>query len=437
MSNTLSKMRKVKLNKHCYIKTSSEKGIIANVLSGESLLFDKAGAIWLSNLSYIAKPIDEIVDNLLKIYSADRQILEHDVHDFFVSLEKEGYTTIEECPPFPESMVIALTSQCNEKCVHCYIPNKQKLQHKTLNKDLVIKVINDFKNGGGKEVCFTGGEIFLYQDLMEIIKNAKKKSLEVSLLSNLSILTESFLNDLKNNVDRIQVSLYSIREDIHDIITLRKGSCISTKNNIRRALATGINIKVVCPVLKENWKYVSEVIDFAKALNAEYSIETNITAQSDLNKQNLSHRLTIEELEKFYRQILKYDNSLAKELLKKRDDHDDLLSLLNAPNCEAGYNTILLNSSGVLSPCAGWEDFKYGNINDHSFKEIWERSPQLSFIRDITLQDFKQCVNCEARVYCSHCLACNYCETGSPFKLPVYFCKMAFLKKKIAEEMLN
>ena len=100
MSNTLSKMRKVKLNKHCYIKTSSEKGIIANVLSGESLLFDKAGAIWLSNLSYIAKPIDEIVDNLLKIYSADRQILEHDVHVFFVSLEKEGFTTIEECTHF-------------------------------------------------------------------------------------------------------------------------------------------------------------------------------------------------------------------------------------------------------------------------------------------------------------------------------------------------
>jgi radical SAM protein with 4Fe4S-binding SPASM domain len=41
-----------------------------------------------------------------------------------------------------------------------------------------------------------------------------------------------------------------------------------------------------------------------------------------------------------------------------------------------------------------------GNIRDKSFKEIWEKSETLNWIRNLGKEDFKDCSPCELKQVC-------------------------------------
>ena len=68
-------------------------------------------------------------------------------------------------------------------------------------------------------------------------------------------------------------------------------------------------------------------------------------------------------------------------------------------------------------PCAGWQDYVLGNVYKQSLKEIWENSEKIKGLRTITQSSFPQCIDCDARDYCSRCLVRNYNESGGDKKL--------------------
>ena len=59
----------------------------------------------------------------------------------------------------------------------------------------------------------------------------------------------------------------------------------------------------------------------------------------------------------------------------------------------------------------------------------------MAIMRIITHGDFPQCLECEARNYCSMCIQRNFNENnGDMFKINKHFCEVAFLTKKLHEE---
>ena len=53
---------------------------------------------------------------------------------------------------------IELTSCCNWKCVHCYIPSNKKT---TLSVDVLNSLLRKLRILGVFEITYTGGEVFL------------------------------------------------------------------------------------------------------------------------------------------------------------------------------------------------------------------------------------------------------------------------------------
>ena len=79
-----------------------------------------------------------------------------------------------------------------------------------------------------------------------------------------------------------------------------------------------------------------------------------------------------------------------------------------------------------------------GNLNEHSLKDIWENSPKLIKLRSITNSDFPECLDCEARKYCTMCLERNCNENnGDMYKISKHFCDVAFAHKRIVEEYMD
>lgn len=431
---------KVKLLQHCYIKCTSEYGYIANTATGASSVFDSNGSLWLGQLNHTLKRVDDIINTLITNYTnIDKSEFTKDFQEFLKGLETNGYIALYNSTPSIKSLTIELTNRCNERCVHCYLPNQLKSNGNELKIEQIRSLIDQFTEMGGNTVLFTGGEIFLHKALINAICYAHEKELDIAIFSNLIAARNEHINILKSvGVKDIQVSLYGIQPEIHDSVTKLRGSCSRTKKSIEKMVDAGLPVRIVCPVLKENWKEARHVIEYGRNLGIMADIEFNITACEDGSDENLEHRLNIKEMEFLLNDLMEYDaDFFSSSLLRNKINYDEKFNLathLNGNYCSAGFEGLYVTSNGTITICPNWQSLSLANILDKKLQDIWDNSDIIDDIRSIKLKDFPQCVNCEANDYCVRCFARNFTEPQNCMHPPKYTCDLAFLTKRIVEK---
>ncbi len=355
-----------------------------------------------------------------------------------------GYMSeITKNSPRINGLQFELTSQCNERCIHCYIPNAKKNAGKGMPTEKVLSLIDEYADMGGISVNLSGGEVFMHKDIIKIIQYCKERDLQVNVLSNLIALKDSQIPLLKEaNLAMIQTSLYSMDPSIHDYITTIKGSFAKTKNAIEKLVAADIPIQISCPIMKANKNSYKDVLKYAKSIDCKAQTDFIMMAKANLDTSNLANRISLEETETLIYDIIENDINYQEAILNLtpiteiiRKDPESF-SKLNV--CSAGSGICCIAENGDVYPCPGWQDMVLGNVYKNSLKDIWENSEQVKFLRQITQDMFPQCMSCEARDYCSPCLVRNYNENNrNMFKVTQHFCDVAFLTKRIAEEFVN
>ncbi len=478
----------IRQSRNTFIRTTEKYGYVTNQLTRHDRIYDAIGADMLREISREPQEIDVIISRLLNIYEdVDYNRLKADFLEFANSLandkfivmgnsveqlnqEDEDFTYAIDNPktlksdysqqtkeivsentqdffleevqghPLISSLQFELSSRCNERCIHCYIPNEKKRQGFDMPTQKVKSILDEFAYMGGIHVTLSGGEVFLHSDLMEIVRYCRKKDLIISILSNLISLKDEQIPILKEaNVSLIQVSLYSMDPKIHDSITTVKGSFEKTKAAIEKLVAADVPVQISCPVMKANCQGYAKVLAYAKSLKVKAQTDYIMIAQADLNTSNLANRLSIEETEDLLRDIIKYDTQYKDDTLKKSPISYQIKFHLERfkkqPVCGVGYDNCCITANGDVYPCAGWQDYVLGNVYKNSLKEIWENSERIKELRKITQSSFPQCLECEARDYCARCLVRNYNESGGDmYKINRHFCEVAFLNKRLVEE---
>ena len=154
---------------------------IANQSTGKQLVYDSLSSDWLNMLSHIPQSIEEVVYKLAKIYEdVDISELSVDFCEFIEDLVEEGFVlvgdTVDEIttqnnedielqldvPPISD-LTIEVTNRCNERCIHCYLPDDLKDKGSAMNLEKLKLLIDSFAEMGGHTVTLTGGEVFLYK----------------------------------------------------------------------------------------------------------------------------------------------------------------------------------------------------------------------------------------------------------------------------------
>ena len=370
-----------------------------------------------------------LVDNY---YQATDEKVSENTQDFFLE-EVQGR-------PLISSLQFELSSRCNERCIHCYIPNEKKNKGFDMPTAKVKSILDEFAAMGGIHVTLSGGEAFLHKDLIEIARYCREKDLKISILSNLISLKDEQIPALKEvNLSLIQVSLYSMDPEVHDFITTVKGSFEKTKAAIEKLVAADIPVQISCPIMKANRHGYDKVLEYAKSLKIKAQTDYIMMARADLDTDNLANRLSLEETEELLRDILVYDTQYRNETLEQLPISDeikfDLERFKKQPVCGVGYDNCCITANGDVYPCAGWQDYVLGNVYKQSLQEIWEQSKRVKELRKITQASFPECLECDARDYCARCLVRNYNESGGDmFAINHHFCDVARLNKRLVEE---
>jgi len=169
------------------------------------------------------------------------------------------------------NLTLELNTKCNLDCIHCYIPHKVSYGMST---EKVLSIIDEADALGVLNVTLTGGEIFLRDDILDIISYIRRKYMRVFLISNGTLLDRDIIRQLRAlNVAELGISLYSTNESIHDHITRRTGSFRKTMSAIMCALTEGLRVVVKTPVMTKNIHTVREIRTFCNdhGIDAEFT----------------------------------------------------------------------------------------------------------------------------------------------------------------------
>lgn len=473
----------VRLSKNSFIRVNNTLGYIVNQATRLDRRYNETGVDYLAVISRTPQDVELLVrEKLLPLYAnVSFEIVYEDFMEFIMDLaaydflvvgetveDLEGKDVIysyakgnmhtrkslfsqdigEEVPldtqisalqeaktnPYLMSLQFEITNKCNERCIHCYIPNEEKNVGIKLPLEKFTKIVDEFAEMGGLQICLSGGEIFLHPDLIPMVEYCRDKDMQISLLTNLVSLRDNHVSAIKAaNVALIQTSLYSMNAETHDRITTIRGSFDKTKSAIEKLVAADVPVKISCPMMKANKDDFHDVLQYAASLGIQVQTDFILMAEENGDTSNLAQRLSLEETEVVIKEIIEnrgksiedaYSNDAAFVFDKR------LFS--NLPPCSAGVNNLCVSANGDVYPCTGWHGFTVGNLFRQSLKEIWIESEKLKRLRNITNSDFEKCQNCEAFEYCSLCMARNFNESnGDIFGIAQHFCDVAFLNKKI------
>ena len=119
---------------------------------------------------------------------------------------------------------VSLTDRCNLRCSYCmpaegldWLPDDQ-----TLSDDEVVRLIDiAVRRLGVTEVRFTGGEPLVRRGLVDIVRRTHELGVETSLTTNALGLTRTAVALREAGLDRINVSIDTVRPETFHQITRR------------------------------------------------------------------------------------------------------------------------------------------------------------------------------------------------------------------------
>ncbi len=443
---------------HCYIENQvnhiaktyigSEACIIA-VISREFKDVDdisEVSGVPVNNVIRFLKSLEELWMVIIESDDEHSDIQEHDFKYSQLSEIDNRFKNItsdllEPLQPWLRSLTIEITSLCNEKCVHCYLPDIKRQKGGKMSMDKIKSVIDEYVSMNGLRIIFSGGEVLIHPDIFELMEYCLEKDLMVILQSNALLLDNDKIRRLKElRLFNLQISLYSTDEMIHDSITGIKGSWKKTNRNIQKIVECDIPLMISCPIMKPNYQGYRDMVEYCNSLNVFCYTDYILMAQSDLCTENLSIRLNEDEMSELIDEMLEVMPTYTETFsnLQKEEDLEKINFTQRFKNCSVLKNSLGIQVNGVAYPCPGWQDMSLGNIYENTLHYIWYESPQTLQLRGVRPSDIPYCSDCDKQNYCDMCMVYNYNENnGDIYNVCKSFCKSAAMLKAKVREKFN
>jgi radical SAM protein with 4Fe4S-binding SPASM domain len=338
----------------------------------------------------------------------------------------------------PWNVHIDLTYRCNERCVHCYLDHED---YGEMTTPEVKGVLDQLAEAGALFLTFSGGEIFLRKDLFELIAYGRALHFDVGLKTNALLIDSGVARRLRElDVRKIQVSLYSAEPEIHDAVTKVSGSLERSLRAIRVLLDEGLQVKLACPLMKQNLAAFRGVQKLAEDLGVPYVFDLTITPKMDGDESVLALRSAATDLLNVLQDRHLNSRACAPEAVPTALDFVTgsatssgiESSAFDDIPCSAGHNSCYISPYGDLSPCVQMPKAA-GNLRKQKFEEIWYGSQEMNRVRAARESQLPLCATCSIRQYCERCPGLAELEGGDLLGAYERACELAEMNARLAD----
>jgi radical SAM protein with 4Fe4S-binding SPASM domain len=240
---------------------------------------------------------------------------------------------------------------------------------------------------GTRRFQFTGnGEVFLYENSLELMERAKKAGSHCLAFTNGTLLFSDTIDELiKIGFDELRISILAGTKEMY-LRThpgIGENAFSKLENHLLNIAEKKAELKVKRPrvtlvyvVMKENYDGIFDFARFAASVNADQVIFNPIDEVGDEGLANLL--LSEEQVDCVRKQFIKVKQYFEKRkivnninfFLRVFRGQLDTKSLYRIIPCYYGWLSTIVESDGNVYPCCRCYE-PLGNIFEKSFREIW------------------------------------------------------------------
>ena len=327
----------------------------------------------------------------------------------------------------PIYTVWEITLKCDLACRHCG-SRAGRSRPDELTTEEALDLVDQIAALGNKEVTVIGGEAYLHPNWMEIVKRVRSHGMVCTMTTGGRGVTPELAAQAKDaGLQSVSVSVDGLR-DTHDALRGVKGSFDSAFEAFKNLKAVGIPVNANTQIGRASIREIEDVFELLVAAKIHsWQVQLTVAMGRAADEPNLL-------LEPY--QVLEVMPMLAR--IKRRADETKVRiwpgnnigyfgpyeSMLrgNMPrghmaSCGAGRSTLGIEANGDIKGCPSLSTGSWvgGNIRDHSLQDIWERSTELRYTRDRTVN--------ELWGYCRDCYYNDTCRAGCTWTSDVLFDK--------------
>ncbi len=319
--------------------------------------------------------------------------------------------------PRPSIAVWEFTLMCDHQCLHCG-PRAGKPRADELTTDEALKLVAEMAELGVGEVALIGGEAYLRDDFLLVIRAIREHGMTSSIVTGGWGLTpERCAAAYEAGLMVASVSIDGLEEH-HDHVRNKKGSwrrAFEALTNARQAgMRVGANTQINSMTVPDLRPLLDRLTDHGiLAWQLQFTMaHGNGADHPDLLLQPHMIPELFEELdalcdlcrERGIRFLpgnnIGYFGPNEQKLrwVQKTGGHYS--------GCTSGVTTLGIESNGEIKGCPslGGPTNQGGSWREHGLQTLWERSPEITYIRRRTLDDLWG--------YCRECYYADVCRGG-------------------------
>ena len=293
---------------------------------------------------------------------------------------------------------IEVIRKCPNNCLHCSSCSSRECSE-MMPLEVFKEVVVDAASLGAETICLSGGEPFLHKDFVELIKWVYYHGLNCYVYTSGIVLDSSgklssfsleTVQEISKYVNKLIFNIEAACEETYDKIMGTNNSFLLMQESINRAVQASITVEAHFVPMKLNYNEIEPVVELCERLHVSRLsfLRLVLHGRAKVNKPRIQLTTAEEAIVKSKLRDLQKQSRIAIRI------GVPLLSDKNpCAKCEAANGKLNIKYDGKVYPCEVFKNFSQlqellccqpCNIYDERLTDIYEKSPYLQHIRDIS-----------------------------------------------------
>lgn len=323
------------------------------------------------------------------------------------------------CPPLSVSLMV--TMRCDQACAMCKLADMLNLPSPDMPIELIERVARELSRARPL-VMLSGGEPFLREDILDIVKTLNREGLSCGIFTNGLACNGEKIDELIGSGAPVRFVGFSLLGPpaVHDRIAGREGAFARLRDHATYFLSTRDRKKTTCfisaTMSEENIDYLEEIVSISKKWGVDFVrlVHPCFLTEHELKKSDEVMRSLLPG-EQIRPVTFAYEIAGTEELFRGRiraihgkypgfvyftpSIGADEIPLWYAAEfgvrrkCYFCWNSSFIYPNGDVCPCESFY-YRLGNVNESSFLDIWNNEKYRRFRKILKGTILPGCARC-------------------------------------------
>jgi len=277
--------------------------------------------------------------------------------------------------PFSRLFVgLEVTRRCTSRCPHCYTASSPTASQPDPPGETLGALCEALARAGVRKAAFSGGEPLLRADLEELIRFARGQGLAVNLINNGTLATPARARRLAAaGLPTAQVSLEAPDEELHDLLTGRRGAFAETLAGIASLQQAGIEVQTNTTITRPSADRIAALPAFLAGLGVR-RCSLNLCIPTGTARTAADLLLPYQEVGPLLEEVRRAARTAGIGLLWYSPTphclYNPIARGFGNKSCAAMDGLLSVSPQGDVLPCSSYPQ-PLGNLLREEFSTIW------------------------------------------------------------------